>query len=122
VPEEKFDSAIPWLPPITEDTIAVSAHTPSRTPCTFSISHTVHATCMHMSSVDKVVSSITCATVRHMCQAPTPVALLLHGADWPGHDVSQDYWRFYLVTVALIILFGGLLAPILEVKLGVGGA
>ena len=25
VPEEKFDSAIPWLPPITEDTIAVSA-------------------------------------------------------------------------------------------------
>jgi hypothetical protein len=34
----------------------------------------------------------------------------------------QDYWRFYLATVAFIIFFGGLLAPILEVKLGVGGA
>lgn len=34
----------------------------------------------------------------------------------------QDYWRFYLGTVAFIIFFGGLLAPVLEVKLGVGGA
>ena len=34
----------------------------------------------------------------------------------------QDYWRFYLATVAFIIFFGGLLAPVLEVKLGVGGA
>jgi len=54
VPDEPFESAIPWLPPITEETIA-------------------------------------------------------------------DYWRFYLAMVCLIIVFGGLLAPVLEVKLGLGG-
>jgi hypothetical protein len=31
------------------------------------------------------------------------------------------YTRFYGAAVALIILFGGLLAPVLEVKLGMGG-
>lgn len=33
----------------------------------------------------------------------------------------NQYWRAYYVIVASIILFGGLIAPILEVKLGVGG-
>ncbi len=32
------------------------------------------------------------------------------------------YTRLYAVTVAGIIAFGGLVAPVLEVKLGVGGA
>lgn len=31
------------------------------------------------------------------------------------------YTRLYAVTVAGIIAFGGLVAPVLEVKLGVGG-
>jgi len=31
------------------------------------------------------------------------------------------YTRLYAVTVAAIIAFGGLVAPVLEVKLGVGG-
>ena len=31
------------------------------------------------------------------------------------------YLRFYLSALAIIIVFGGLLAPTLEVKLGVGG-
>lgn len=34
----------------------------------------------------------------------------------------KEYWRFYLTSVCMIILFGGLLAPILEVKMGLGGA
>ncbi len=34
---------------------------------------------------------------------------------------SQDYFRFYLTAVAFIVGFGGLLAPIAEVKLGIGG-
>lgn len=33
----------------------------------------------------------------------------------------KSYGRFYVAAVALIILFGGLLAPVLEVRLGVGG-
>jgi hypothetical protein len=33
----------------------------------------------------------------------------------------ESYGRFYAAAVALIILFGGLLAPVLEVKLGLGG-
>lgn len=33
----------------------------------------------------------------------------------------KEYWRFYLTSVSIIILFGGLLAPILEVKMGLGG-
>ena len=32
------------------------------------------------------------------------------------------YTRFYAITVAGIITFGGLVAPILEVRLGIGGA
>ena len=34
----------------------------------------------------------------------------------------QDYFRFYLIGVAFIVGFGGLLAPVAEVKLGLGGA
>lgn len=41
-------------------------------------------------------------------------------ADSPG--VAQDYFRFYLIAVAFIVGFGGLLAPVAEVKLGLGGA
>ncbi|PSC73190.1 hypothetical protein C2E20_3750 [Micractinium conductrix] len=33
----------------------------------------------------------------------------------------QLYWRLYAFTVAFIIAFGGLVAPVLELKLGVGG-
>ena len=33
----------------------------------------------------------------------------------------REYFQFYLSAVGAIILFGGLLAPILEVKLGMGG-
>lgn len=33
----------------------------------------------------------------------------------------RSYTRFYAVTVAAIITFGGLVSPILEVKLGLGG-
>ena len=34
---------------------------------------------------------------------------------------TQEYFRFYLTAVAFIVVFGGLLAPIAEVKLGIGG-
>ena len=34
----------------------------------------------------------------------------------------KEYWRFYLTSVSAIIIFGGLLAPVLEVKMGLGGA
>lgn len=34
----------------------------------------------------------------------------------------KAYTRFYAVTVIGIIVFGGLVAPMLEVRLGVGGA
>ncbi|KAK9814259.1 hypothetical protein WJX72_003045 [[Myrmecia] bisecta] len=33
----------------------------------------------------------------------------------------KDYYRFYLSAVSLTVLFGGVLAPVLEVKLGLGG-
>ena len=32
-----------------------------------------------------------------------------------------QYFRFYTAAVAIIVMFGGLLSPILEVKLGLGG-
>ena len=32
-----------------------------------------------------------------------------------------QYFRFYTAAVASIVIFGGLLSPILEVKLGLGG-
>ena len=32
-----------------------------------------------------------------------------------------QYFRFYTAAVAAIVIFGGLLSPILEVKLGLGG-
>ncbi len=32
-----------------------------------------------------------------------------------------QYFRFYTAAVAIIVVFGGLLSPILEVKLGLGG-
>lgn len=35
--------------------------------------------------------------------------------------LARRYTRFYAVTVAAIITFGGLVSPILEVKLGLGG-
>jgi hypothetical protein len=31
------------------------------------------------------------------------------------------YYRFYLACLAGVIVFGGILAPMLEVKLGLGG-
>jgi hypothetical protein len=34
----------------------------------------------------------------------------------------KAYTRFYAITVIGIIVFGGLVAPMLEVRLGVGGA
>jgi len=33
----------------------------------------------------------------------------------------KEYWRFYLTSVSVIILFGGLLSPVLEFKMGLGG-
>lgn len=36
-------------------------------------------------------------------------------------DTMQQYRLLYAGLVALIILFGGLVAPVLEVKLGLGG-
>lgn len=33
----------------------------------------------------------------------------------------DNYWKLYYAIVAAIILFGGVLAPILEVRLGLGG-
>ena len=37
-------------------------------------------------------------------------------------DASMnEYWRFYLTSVSVIILFGALVAPTLEVKMGLGG-
>ena len=33
----------------------------------------------------------------------------------------REYWRFYLTSVSVIILFGALVAPTLEVKMGLGG-
>jgi hypothetical protein len=36
-------------------------------------------------------------------------------------DTVRSYGRLYAVLVASIILFGGLVAPVLEVKLGLGG-
>ena len=35
--------------------------------------------------------------------------------------ISQ-YFQFYVAAVGVIILFGGLLSPVLEVRLGIGGA
>jgi hypothetical protein len=35
--------------------------------------------------------------------------------------ISQ-YFQFYIAAVGAIILFGGLLSPVLEVRLGIGGA
>jgi len=32
-----------------------------------------------------------------------------------------QYFRFYTAAVSFIVVFGGLLSPILEVKLGLGG-
>lgn len=32
------------------------------------------------------------------------------------------YYQFYAAAVGFIIVFGGLLSPILEVRLGIGGA
>ena len=32
-----------------------------------------------------------------------------------------QYFRFYTAAVTIIVVFGGLLSPILEVKLGLGG-
>ena len=40
----------------------------------------------------------------------------------PCDTGAQDYTRFYLVAVAVIVGFGGLLSPVAEVKLGLGGA
>ena len=37
-------------------------------------------------------------------------------------DTLDDYRAVYAITVSLLILFGGLVAPVLEVKLGIGGA
>ena len=34
----------------------------------------------------------------------------------------REYFRFYIASVGTLVLFGGLLAPILEVRLGLGGA
>lgn len=36
-------------------------------------------------------------------------------------NTIKRYYTYYFATVAAIILFGGLIAPILEVKLGLGG-
>lgn len=33
----------------------------------------------------------------------------------------REYWQFYLMSVSIIILFGALVAPTLEVKMGLGG-
>ncbi len=33
----------------------------------------------------------------------------------------QDYYRFYALAVSFTLLFGGLLAPMAEVRLGIGG-
>lgn len=33
----------------------------------------------------------------------------------------QDYSKLYIAAVAVIVAFGGLLAPVAEVKLGLGG-
>jgi len=37
-------------------------------------------------------------------------------------DTIQDYINFYSVAMPAIIIFGGLIAPILEVRMGLGGA
>ena len=37
-------------------------------------------------------------------------------------DTLDDYRAVYAIAVSLLILFGGLVAPVLEVKLGIGGA
>ena len=37
-------------------------------------------------------------------------------------DTLDDYRNVYAVAVSLLIIFGGLVAPVLEVKLGIGGA
>ena len=34
----------------------------------------------------------------------------------------REYFRFYIASVGTLVLFGGLLAPMLEVRLGLGGA
>ena len=50
-------------------------------------------------------------------QYPPAVPLLPARTD----ATLNDYWRFYLTSVSAIILFGGLLSPILKVKMGLGG-
>ena len=37
-------------------------------------------------------------------------------------DTIKEYWTFYLSAVAVIITFGALLAPAMELHLGMGGA
>ena len=37
-------------------------------------------------------------------------------------DTIRQYWTFYLSAVAVIITFGAILAPALELHLGMGGA
>ena len=40
----------------------------------------------------------------------------------PLTDATMSrYFRFYTAAVSFIVVFGGLLSPILEVKLGLGG-
>lgn len=57
--------------------------------------------------------------------APCPAAAVACGAACEGAipicAVLRRYTRFYAITVAGIIMFGGLVSPILEVKLGLGG-
>lgn len=36
-------------------------------------------------------------------------------------DTIKEYWTFYLSAVAVIITFGALLAPAMELHLGMGG-
>ena len=38
-----------------------------------------------------------------------------------SEQTVQMYWQFYVCAVGFIILFGGLLSPILEVRMGLGG-
>ena len=62
-----------------------------------------------------------------LCQLRPVIERLLWGAMPAPVQMSnnvyakQDYFRFYLMAVAFIVGFGGLLAPIAEVKLGIGG-
>lgn len=52
----------------------------------------------------------------HLCLTNTAATLTTS-----AHLFGCRYTRFYAVTVAGIITFGGLVSPILEVKLGLGG-